>query len=208
MDNDVSERFYFIANNLALDFVNTLIVDEKDEPFELLKSVDDLFDWAAAAGAIDQSRAESLRKKLNTEQRKKLFNQALAFRSELKKMAKAVADGKRVPASTIEVLNEVLSRSSGYFKLISTPDGFETTFQIDHRTDVDLLMPIAESVARLLTDGDLNMVRKCQRSACVLYFYDNSKRHGRRWCSMSACGNRAKAAAHYHRNHQKPGQSA
>ena len=29
-----------------------------------------------------------------------------------------------------------------------------------------------------------------------LMFYDRSKSHARRWCSMAVCGNRAKATAH------------
>jgi predicted RNA-binding Zn ribbon-like protein len=32
-----------------------------------------------------------------------------------------------------------------------------------------------------------------------LYFYDTTKNHTRRWCSMTGCGNRAKAAAFYER---------
>jgi predicted RNA-binding Zn ribbon-like protein len=33
-----------------------------------------------------------------------------------------------------------------------------------------------------------------------LQFYDASKNHSRRWCSMNACGNRMKAALHYRRS--------
>jgi len=40
-------------------------------------------------------------------------------------------------------------------------------------------------------------IRRCAHPACVLYFYDPSGR--RRWCSMTGCGNRAKAQRHYKR---------
>lgn len=40
-------------------------------------------------------------------------------------------------------------------------------------------------------------VRRCAGPTCVLFFYDPSGR--RRWCSMAACGNRAKARRHYAR---------
>jgi predicted RNA-binding Zn ribbon-like protein len=33
----------------------------------------------------------------------------------------------------------------------------------------------------------------------VLFFYDTTKNHARRWCSMAFCGNRHKVAAHYRR---------
>lgn len=194
----MSDRFYFIANNLALDFVNTLIVDEREEPLELLRSANDLMEWASVAG-LDTRKAG----RTSGGQDQDLFQRAICLRGELKRMAKAVSEGKRVPTSAIKAINDELSRAHGCFELSATPSGYSTAFRKDAESSPDLLMPIAESAARLLSEGDLNLVRKCQRSACVLYFYDNSKRHGRRWCSMSACGNRAKAAAFYDRTRGK-----
>lgn len=40
-------------------------------------------------------------------------------------------------------------------------------------------------------------IRQCHHPDCVLYFFDRTGR--RRWCSMAACGNRAKAKRHYAR---------
>jgi predicted RNA-binding Zn ribbon-like protein len=37
-------------------------------------------------------------------------------------------------------------------------------------------------------------VRRCEGVDCVLWFYDRTKAHRRRWCSMEGCGNRAKVA--------------
>jgi predicted RNA-binding Zn ribbon-like protein len=37
----------------------------------------------------------------------------------------------------------------------------------------------------------------------VLFFYDTTKNHARRWCSMAFCGNRHKVAAHYRRQQGK-----
>lgn len=51
---------------------------------------------------------------------------------------------------------------------------------------------------RLLVDRP-DRVRRCAHPACVLYFYDTSRNGTRRWCSMEACGNRAKAGRHYAR---------
>lgn len=42
-------------------------------------------------------------------------------------------------------------------------------------------------------------VRRCGHPDCVLYFFDTSRNGTRRWCSMDACGNRAKAGRHYAR---------
>ena len=52
----MGDRFYFIANNLALDFVNTLIVGERDEPLDLLRSSDDLVKWLSEVGLVPRKK--------------------------------------------------------------------------------------------------------------------------------------------------------
>jgi predicted RNA-binding Zn ribbon-like protein len=193
----MSERFYFIANNLALDFINTLIADEKGEPLELLKSVKDLKDWQSAAGLRGEKQRDVETDETGLDER------AFAFRDHLKVMARSVAEGKQIPSTAIKAINDVLSRSKGHFELSTSQTGYATTFKTDVNGSRDPLLPIAESAAELLSEGNLSLVRKCQRDGCVLYFYDTSKRHGRQWCTMSVCGNRSKAAAHYRRSHSR-----
>ncbi|WP_067485597.1 CGNR zinc finger domain-containing protein [Actinomadura hibisca] len=43
-------------------------------------------------------------------------------------------------------------------------------------------------------------IRKCANPDCVLWFYDISKNGRRRWCSMDACGNRAKTDRYQQRH--------
>jgi predicted RNA-binding Zn ribbon-like protein len=57
-----------------------------------------------------------------------------------------------------------------------------------------LLGPVAEAVAQLLVEGDFSLVKQCEHPDCILWFYDRTKAHKRRWCSMAICGNRYKAA--------------
>lgn len=45
-------------------------------------------------------------------------------------------------------------------------------------------------------------IRRCAHEACVLHFFDTSRNGTRRWCSMAACGNRAKASRHYARTRE------
>lgn len=42
-------------------------------------------------------------------------------------------------------------------------------------------------------------VKQCVHPDCVLWYLDTSRSGTRRWCSMSLCGNRAKATRHYRR---------
>ncbi|WP_191983902.1 CGNR zinc finger domain-containing protein [Amycolatopsis eburnea] len=64
--------------------------------------------------------------------------------------------------------------------------------------------PVAAAFAALAADaidlaaGDAS-VRECAADDCGLRFCDASPRRNRQWCSMSRCGNRAKARAHYAR---------
>ncbi|MFD7560191.1 MULTISPECIES: CGNR zinc finger domain-containing protein [unclassified Streptomyces] len=46
-------------------------------------------------------------------------------------------------------------------------------------------------------------IRKCASETCVLHFHDTSRNGTRRWCSMSVCGNRAKASRHYARTRER-----
>lgn len=55
--------------------------------------------------------------------------------------------------------------------------------------------PLAEAAAELIASGNFQLIRKCESETCALWFYDRTKSHRRRWCSMAACGNRHKAAA-------------
>jgi predicted RNA-binding Zn ribbon-like protein len=44
-------------------------------------------------------------------------------------------------------------------------------------------------------DGTWAHLKECAGEDCNAVFYDRSKNHSGRWCSMSACGNRAKVRA-------------
>ncbi|HYM02392.1 MAG TPA: CGNR zinc finger domain-containing protein [Stellaceae bacterium] len=58
------------------------------------------------------------------------------------------------------------------------------------------LQPIADAIGDLVCNADFRLVKTCEGPACTVMFYDCTKAHSRRWCSMALCGNRAKAAAH------------
>lgn len=44
-------------------------------------------------------------------------------------------------------------------------------------------------------DGTFEQLKSCADETCRAIFYDKSKNHSGRWCSMSTCGNRAKVRA-------------
>ncbi|WP_433983050.1 CGNR zinc finger domain-containing protein [Tunturiibacter empetritectus] len=97
-------------------------------------------------------------------------------------------------------LNAFLAQSQSHLKL--SPAKGRTLHlerQWRQRTPEEILAPIAEAAAELLATGDFNLVRHCEAPECVLWFYDRTRSHHRRWCSMATCGNRNKVAAFRHR---------
>ena len=116
-------------------------------------------------------------------------------------------------------LNELLARDKAYrqIEIGVTGDGRgydgenprALRWRAKRRWDSpkSLLLPIAEAMGDLACQKDLTLVRKCEGPTCTLWFLDVSKSHGRRWCSMAVCGNRAKAAAHRVRVRASAGQA-
>lgn len=50
-------------------------------------------------------------------------------------------------------------------------------------------------IADAMRDGSWALLKACRSEDCRWAFFDESKNHSRTWCSMSSCGNRAKARA-------------
>ena len=118
-------------------------------------------------------------------------------------MVERLSEGRtNVPQATLDHLNRSLRAREGYSEIVRTKDGYDTRFRPRLDEPAHLLVAIAESAARLLSEGDPALLRKCQNPRCILFFYDTTKNHRRRWCSMAGCGNRAKVAAFYQRNRQ------
>jgi predicted RNA-binding Zn ribbon-like protein len=57
------------------------------------------------------------------------------------------------------------------------------------------LAAILVSVAALAQSGEWRRLKVCPADDCQVAFYDQSRNHSRRWCSMEACGNRSKLRA-------------
>jgi predicted RNA-binding Zn ribbon-like protein len=61
----------------------------------------------------------------------------------------------------------------------------------------EVLAPVLWSAADLALAAQRVRLRQCANPRCRWLFLDDSKGGTRRWCSMSACGNRAKAHRHF-----------
>ena len=61
------------------------------------------------------------------------------------------------------------------------------------------LGPLAMIAAVSMLDGTWGRLKLCPGEHCGWAFYDQSRNRSGRWCSMSVCGARTKARAHYAR---------
>lgn len=177
----------FIADDLALDFVNSEFGAAANR-MECLGDDAQVIAWLRHAGVAVQ-----IAELPPPGQRSALFRAALALRETARVLLLARKDRR---AGDPSALNRLLARGNTYQELRwKKPQTPEHVQRRRVATPEDLLVPVAEAIAALLAEGDFALVRKCENPGCTLWFYDRTKSHHRRWCSMAVCGNRMKVAA-------------
>lgn len=174
----------FVGENLALDFINT---EYGLGPLhrDVLSSDESVVDWLRAVGALP-SEFKTVPRGL------------LALARELRASARALVEAGRAGEwADPAVVNHVLERGQRCVQLRWDADAkaFKVAKRPGKLDAPGLLAPVAEELARLLTEVDLKLVRRCEGDNCTLLFHDVTKSHRRRWCSMAGCGNRMKVAA-------------
>lgn len=170
-----------LADHLALDLLNTEAhVGAQDVDF--WPDGDGLVDWLARVG-IDPGTPDRAGKEA-----------LLAGARELRAVARAlVAKRKAGLAADPARLNGFLALVQSVPVLEWDDAGPRMTRRFTAPSPLRPLGVLAEAVAALLAEGDFDLVRQCEHRECVLWFYDRTKSHRRRWCSMAVCGNRHKA---------------
>jgi predicted RNA-binding Zn ribbon-like protein len=174
--------------DLCLDFANTRYWRGQATPTETLNSPQELAAWAKAA------RPPSSRE----------FEHALELREALYRLFDANAAGKTPAPRDLDCLNRALAVAPLRRTLKRGRDGgYAWEVEAKSGTALALLAPVLWSAGDLLAGPRLERVRKCANPDCGWLFLDDSRSGKRRWCSMSACGNRAKARRHYHKSKQE-----
>jgi predicted RNA-binding Zn ribbon-like protein len=110
--------------------------------------------------------------------------------------------GDSPPAAFIKELNRLLIRHPAIDQVVKAESKLERRRRFEPEVPEDVFAPLADAMADLVTNVDRGRIRKCP--ACVLHFYDTSKKGTRTWCSMRMCGNRAKVAAFAERQRAVP----
>jgi predicted RNA-binding Zn ribbon-like protein len=161
-----------IGEPLALDLLNTRWMSA-DGPQDLLADVEGLNCWLAANDLADRCEPDE------------------KTRGALVSAREAIR--RAVEQQSPDDLNAVLER--GRIRRTMADSGPADVVEVP-RTEWLPGWLAADNLLRLLSEAP-ERIKQCAHPHCILWFYDASKNGARRWHSMAACGNRAKAARHY-----------
>ena len=185
----------------ALDFVNTLEYD-KGLPDEHLTDVPTAVLWLQEHALLHREMVGPLLERYKGGDEETLLQRIRRLRGALRELLDATVDERPPEGSALREVNKAL-RAQYLIELVPASDGVS----LDHRHEGDpisgAMARIAEAVARELTQGESKRMRICANDECRWVFRDFSPAGRRKWCDMSTCGNRAKAARHRERQKAK-----
>jgi len=195
------DGFLFVANRPILDFLNTKPVLDRG-PTELLSDFHALERWLIAAGVVHQAKAKSvLRGWRRSSEGAVLLRNLIAFRERLREAVQRLEAGSSPSDEFLRELNTGLLQHPSTFALRKRDGRMVREQYFELKRPADLWAPIFNGVADLLSEPDAKRIRQCE--ACVIHFFDTSRKGSRRWCSMNICGNKLKVAAYQRRKRDR-----
>jgi predicted RNA-binding Zn ribbon-like protein len=195
-NTDWRGKFLFVGNQLALDLLNTSLI-QNDQRVELLTTPADLADWLAAAGLIGPAEATVLAQTWPTDQAATELSEIRTFREHLRSAVIDTEAGKLPSPTFVAELNLWLADYPTLRQAEAHGNALASTTYFVPSSPREVMRPLAAAALDVLTQVDPARLRKC--GGCVVHFLDISKKGSRRWCSMNLCGNRRKVAAYQSR---------
>ena len=181
----------------ALAFVNTLAY-ERGEPEEGLATASDAQAWLVERGLLHED-ARAMPGPASLRRLRRL-------RGALRELVEASHAGRAADAAALATVNGAL-HTREILELVADADGL----RLEHRHGRDplgeALAHLAEPIVQEIGAGLTERLRPCADDGCRWLFYDASRQGRRRWCDMTSCGNRAKAARHRARLKAEAGAS-
>lgn len=172
-------RFHWKGGRLSLDFVAT-VGERWRRSFERLRTPEDLARWIDEAGLVAAPR------RITAAQ----LDEGRALREAINRLARPGAQPRRGDRALV---NRWAARPDIAPQL--APGG-----TLAHRATGGVVEAVYATIARdavdLLTGPLAGRIRECGAPDCALLFVDASRPGRRRWCSTTACGNRARTKAY------------
>lgn len=199
----------FIGGARALDFLNS-IATPVDVVVEWIGNGADFLTWMQQAGLLTPADIRTIEHSLSARQLDIVASEARALREWFRRFVRKNMGRplKRLTPDHLAPLNQCLGSDAVFWQIESSetvqdPGGQEPASppvvrlqtKRHWREPASLLCPLAEEMAKFICTVDFTCIKACKGGSCTLLFLDQSHRHGRKWCSMAICGNRAKAAA-------------
>ena len=186
-----------VADSSGLDFLNS-IATPVDTPVDWIGDGAGLVGWLRQAQIVPGETLDRIEKNSPPQSLDSVAAQARELREWLRRF---VVKHKGRPlalrdARELEPLNALLRQDQSYFQVVVGKQGIHLDALRRWPSADSLLIPIAETIARLISEEDFTYIKACEGHLCTLMFADHTRARGRRWCSMGICGNRAKVSAH------------
>lgn len=202
MENTTSRARRFLIpaqpEGLSVDFVNTRYWRGTDAPIETFATIEDVLAWCRDSARIPASMIDSFCA-MHVRDKKTALGDAIAAREVLYRLYLANAEDAEPDKRDLAVLREHLRGAALRSELSRAGGRYEWVVDGQYCDLTGLLSPVLWSATDLLGGTRLAKLKRCANDHCKWLFVDDSKNGSRRWCSMSSCGNRAKAHRHYYR---------
>jgi predicted RNA-binding Zn ribbon-like protein len=182
--SDSDDGFRFQGGRACLDLAAT-VGERHGRPTERLQTPDDLARWFVQAGMAEQPPAVA---------RQDLAH-ARTLREAIYQTIQRRVAGKRPGPGDLAIINDWAGRPQPRVWL-EVGDSGRLRSRRDATTAAALLADLARDAVDLLGGPLADRIRECNADDCALLFVDTSRAARRRWCSMAACGARAKMAAY------------
>lgn len=189
-----SDKFLWVGNDPAIDFVNTQLVQEGTR-VDLLEQPGDLLQWLRDSEMLGEQSLREVTRSFGRSRLEEALRCAKDYRKALRTALHKLSQHGTVDGNALEETNRLLQEPRSIFALSDTMRGTKLQQKWIVGQPADLSRPIAFAFARLLTDQHSGRLRKCQNPECILFFLDTSKSGTRTWCSMNICGNKMRIAA-------------
>ena len=161
---------------LVQAFVNTIDMEPGTED---LKDPNTLRDWLVARGLMDATHGVD----------ESDLKHAIGLREAMRSVVGGNS-GLRVYPIDLATLNQAASASRLRMKFAS--DG-RARLEPESTGTLGAMGRLVASLYAAMQTPEWGRLKLCGSGTCRWAFFDRSKNHSSRWCTMATCGNRAKA---------------
>jgi predicted RNA-binding Zn ribbon-like protein len=184
----------FIGGHPILDFLNTVSDRGKSRSASTLTSPADLVSWIEASAIRESVAADRVLSQAT-------FDTVMEFReATYRALVAAIGRDTEQDADLQKVAHSVknaVQRAS--FDVGSAPTIWHANQTSDHY-HLDFFALLLDDFLRTT---DMQVLCQCER--CTWLFLNSGRGRGRKWCSMTTCGNRHKVELHRTRSHDQSG---